>query len=495
MDHGLINYMRHKLFCILVWVLGLALLASCSNKKPLSGTKEPANRPNIVLFIADDLAAEDIRPYGNPVVKTPNLDRLAGESLLFTKAFASSPTCGPSRSSLLTGLMPFRHGAHGNHSGVKEGTLSLAHYLQPLGYRVAIAGKLHVGPESVFPLAHVSKTNVPEPGFGKNPGLRYDLVMAPVDKWLAGQSAGEPFMLIVADHSPHVIWPEQATYTPEQVDIPSRHIDTRETRQSRARYYTDISKMDSNVGHLLQSLDQHGLSDNTIVVFTSDQGPQWPFGKWSLYDYGIQAPMLVRWPGQIKAATRTAALVSLTDLLPTFVEIAGGKAPADIDGRSFLPLLQGRQAEHRQQVFASHTGDRLMNRAPARMLRTKRYKYILNLAPEITYTTHMDKAKDHDGGREYWPSWVEKAKTDLRAAQVLQRYHHRPAEELYDTEADPTEQHNLAARPQYAAMLQDFRAQMAAWRRQQGDTETGPEKLQARRSQQEGPVAPYVFLD
>jgi N-sulfoglucosamine sulfohydrolase len=235
-----------------------------------------------------------------------------------------------------------------------------------------------------------------------------------------------------------VIWPDQATYTPEQVDIPSRHIDTRDTRQSRARYYTDITKMDSNIGHLLQSLDQHGLSHNTIVVFTSDQGPQWPFGKWSLYDYGIQAPMLVRWPGHIKAATRTGALVSLTDLLPTFVEIAGGKAPRDIDGRSFLPLLKGQQAEHRQTVFASHTGDRLMNRAPSRMLRTKRYKYILNLAPEITYTTHMDKAKDHDGGREYWPSWVEKAKTDPRAAQVLQRYHHRPAEELYDTEADPT---------------------------------------------------------
>lgn len=493
MDYGLKN-MRLKLFRISVWVLSLALLAGCSNKKPLSATREPAKRPNIVLFIADDLAAEDIRPYGNRVVQTPNLDRLAGESLLFTKAFASSPTCGPSRSSLLTGLMPFRHGAHGNHSGVTEGTLSLAHYLKPLGYRVAIAGKLHVGPESVFPLEHVSRTNVPEPGFEEKPGLNYDLVMAPVDKWLAGQKREEPFMLIVADHSPHVIWPEKASYSPGQVDIPSRHIDTRETRLSRARYYTDITKMDGNVGKLLQSLEQHGLSENTIVVFTADQGPQWPFGKWSLYDYGIQTPLMVRWPGQVKTA-RTGALVSLTDLLPTFVEIAGGQAPETIDGQSFLPLLQGRQAAHRQTVFASHTGDRLMNRAPARMLRTDRYKYILNLAPEITYTTHMDKATDHDGGREYFPSWVEKAKTDPRAAQVLQRYHHRPAEELYDTQADPTEQHNLAADPRYAAMLKDYRVQMATWRSQQGDTETGPEKVDARRNQGGKPVAPYVFLD
>jgi N-sulfoglucosamine sulfohydrolase len=493
-DYGLIN-MRNKLFLISLWILGTLVMASCGKNKRLAGTSSPAKKPNIVLFIADDLAAEDIRPYGNQVVRTPHLDRLAGESLLFNQAFASSPTCGPSRSSLLTGLMPFRHGAHGNHSGVKEGTRSLVHYLQPLGYRVAIAGKLHVGPESVFPLARVSQTNVPEPGFEKKPGLNYDLAMAPVDAWLAAQTAGEPFLLVVADHSPHVIWPEKATYSPELVDIPARHIDTRDTRQSRARYYTDISKMDGNVGLLLQSLEKHGLAANTIVVFTADQGPQWPFAKWSLYDYGLQAPLLVRWPGQVKPATRTDALVSLTDLVPTFVEIAGGKAPAQLDGQSFLPLLHGRQQGQRQVVFATHTGDRLMNRAPARMLRTNRYKYIMNLAPEITYTTHMDKAKDHDGGREYWDSWVEKAKTDPRAARVLQRYHHRPAEELYDIVADPQEMQNLAAEPQHAARLKDFRLQLAAWRSQQGDTETGPEKLDSAPVKPGKPVAPYVFLD
>ncbi|WP_164891099.1 sulfatase family protein [Botryobacter ruber] len=487
------KYKVYGVFLLMALAIGIT---AWSNKLYRSQAVQAA-KPNIVLFIGDDLGVTDTGPYGNKVVKTPNLDRFANESLLFTRTFAGSPTCGPSRSTLFTGLMPFRHGAHGNHSGVKDGTRSLIHYLKPLGYRVVIAGKYHIGPEEVFDFERVSGTNVPEPGHEQKPGLNYDLNMAPVDKWLARQQHDQPFLLIVADHSPHVIWPETSTYAPAEVDIPAIHIDTEDTRKSRVRYYEDITKMDGNVGKLLHSLEQHGLSGNTMVVFTADQGPQWPFAKWSLYDYGIRTPLLIRWPGQVKAGTRTNALVSQADLLPTFVEIAGGKAPGNIDGQSLLPVLQGKQDEHRKVVFASHTGDRHMNRSPSRMLRTSRYKYILNLAPENVYHTHMDKAKDHDGGREYWDSWVEKAKTDKQAAAILERYHHHPAEELYDLEADPHETQNLAANPKYAGMLKDFRKQLADWRQKQGDAETGPEEIPEAKAPVKGakPVAPYVFLD
>lgn len=455
-----------------------------------------ATLPNIVLFIADDLGVNDISPYGNQVVKTPNLDRLSTESLRFTHAFAGSPTCGPSRSTILTGLMPFRHGAHGNHSGVKENTKSIVQYLQSLGYKVAIAGKLHVGPEEVFAFERISKTNVPEPGFEKKPGLHYDLNMDPVDTWLSKQKSDRPFVLIVADHSPHVVWTEKSTYDPAEVDIPSVHVDTEETRKSRARYYEDITKMDHNLGRLLGSLEKHHLSENTMLVFTADQGPQWPFAKWSLYDDGVRVPLMIRWPGQVNPGSQTDAMVSQVDLLPTFVEIAGGNAPENIDGKSFLPVLKGKKNTHRDVVFATHTGDGMMNRSPSRMLRTKQYKYILNLAPEGVYHTHMDKAKDHDGGREYWDSWVEKAKTDQHAAAVLQRYHHHPAEELYDLEADAHEIHNLAADRTYAKMITRYRKQMAAWRQSQGDAETGPEQIKPPASSKgKAPVAPYVFLE
>lgn len=458
------------------------------------GVTKAGARPNIVVFIGDDLGVEDTGPYGNKIVRTPNLDKLSKESIRFTRAFAASPTCGPSRSSLFTGLMPFRHGAHGNHTGTKENTRSLTHYLKPLGYRVAIAGKLHVGPEEVFPFEHVSGTNVAEPGFEKKPGLHYDLQMGPVDKWLAQQKHDEPFLLIVADHSPHVVWPDSSTYSPDKVDIPRIHVDTRRTRKARARYYEDITKMDRNLGTLLQSLDAHNLTENTMLVFTADQGPQWPFAKWTLYEDGIHVPLMIRWPEHAPASSRTDAMVSLVDLLPTFVEAAGGEAPEETDGVSFLSVIGGQSDTHRTAVFATHTGDQMMNRSPARMVRTDRYKYILNLAPENVYHTHIDKARDHDGGREYWSSWEEKATHDRHAAAVLERYHHHPAEELYDLKADPDELHNLASDPGYREVMEDFRKKVAAWRQQQGDFETGPAELKPREKGQK-PVAPYVFLD
>ena len=137
-----------------------------------------------------------------------------------------------------------------------------------------------------------------------------------------------------------------------------------------------------------------------------------------------------------------------------------------------------------------------MNRSPSRMLRTGRYKYILNLAPENEFHTHIDKAKDHDGGREYWDSWVEKAKIDTHAAAVLQRYLHHPAEELYDLEADPAEMLNLVTDPRHAELLVRFRKDLAAWRKMQGDFETGPEQLpQGSQAKGKAPIAPYVFLD
>lgn len=450
---------------------------------------------NIVLFVADDLAANDIGPYGNRVVRTPNLDRLADDGILFSEAFATSPTCSPSRASLHTGMMPFRNGAHANHTGIKQNIKTLPGYMKELGYKVALAGKYHIGPKESYPFELIHNTNVPEPGHENDGVLWTDLNMSPVDQWLSKASADDSsFVLVVDDHSPHVIWPEKAEYNLSKLNIPSKHIDTKETRKARARYYTDITKMDRNVGKLLASLKKHGLRKNTVVIFTSDQGPQWAFGKWNVYDYGLQVPLLVQWPGVVESGTDSDALVSLVDLLPTMIDMAGGTPPVkpeQIDGSSFLSVLLNQTDEHRQVVFGSHTGDGTMNRSPMRMLRTKRYKYILNLAPEVRYQTHMDQAKNHDGGRTYWPSWVEKSYTNEHAASVLWRYHNRPSEELYDVTNDPREAKNLAADSHYGELLEQFRQQMKQWRAQQGDKETGPYEPSKRRKGEQ--VTPYIF--
>jgi uncharacterized sulfatase len=453
---------------------------------PAHGQDTTTARPNIVLFIADDLGATDISPYGNPAVRTPALDSLARESMVFTRAFAASPTCSPSRSSIYTGMLPFRSGAHANHSMVRSGTASVVQRLAGLGYRVALAGKLHVGPESVFPFEIVANTNVPEPGHEGKGDLWTDLNVPEVDRWLGSVSRDRPFVLIVADHSPHVAWPERPEYAPAAVDVPANHIDTPEYRHSRARYYTDVSKLDRNVGQLLASLRRHGLAERTMVVFTADQGPQLAFGKWGLYDLGIRTPLIVRWQGKVPPGSRSDALVSLVDLLPTFIEAAGGARPEGIDGRSFLAVLTGAAASHRDTVFATHTGDGAMNRTPMRMVRTARYKYILNLADTI-YTTHMDRLRRAEWGDDYWTSWVARSYFDPGAAALLWRYHHRPGEELYDLERDPLELRNLAAQPVHQEVLQALRASAAAWRASQGDTETGPERLEGRPA---GP--PYI---
>lgn len=454
--------LSRSLSCLLLLCAALAAKAA--------GT----TRPDLVLYVADDLTTKDTGPYGSSRVRTPRLDALARESVRFDRAFAASPTCVPSRAALFTGLMPFRNGAHPNHSQCRNDVRSLAHHFAAAGYQVVHAGKQHYGPVGVFPWERVDGSEAPEPGFEQRAGLNTDLDVAAVDRWLATRKDPRPLFLIVADHSPHVVWTERATFSPAEVDIPPNHIDTTNTRRARARYYTDIEKMDRNLGALIASLQAHALWDNTAFLFTSDQGAQWAFSKWTLYEAGISVPLIMRWPGRIRPGTHTDAMVSLVDVVPTLLEAAGAAVPAGLDGRSFLPVLDGKASRHREVIFTTHTGDRDWNRSPARSIRTERYKLIVNLAPDIVYTTHMDKATDHDGGREYWTSWEKAAATYPLAAWTLDHYRHHPAEELYDIQLDPYEQHNLAADPRYASLLSGLREQLTAWRDSQGDKVASP---------------------
>lgn len=422
------------------------------------------DRPHIVLFIADDYSWHDCGPCGAGDVRTPHLDRLAEEGMRFECAFAASPTCTPSRSAIYTGLYPFRNGSHANHSLVKDGLRTWPHYMQDLGYRVVIAGKTHIGPRPVFPFEYLEDSNIMPPG--KKHVLWTDLNTKAVDRLLAQHERSRPLCLIVCSHSPHVFWPENEGYDPLRITLPPYLVNTPETRASRCRYYTDVSWMDKQVGEVRDSLKARGYADRTLFMFTADQGAQWPFAKWNLYDAGIRVPLLAYWPGRIAPASKTRALVSLIDLLPTVIAAAGGDPPQDIDGLSFLPVLPGQSKCVREEVFASHTGDKEINRAPMRCIRTERYKYILNLAPEIPYETHISKSEDRDN---YWTSWLRLAERDRNAAAVIERDQHRPAEELYDVQADPFELKNLAGNPAHSEALAKLREKLKQRRLQQGE--------------------------
>jgi arylsulfatase A-like enzyme len=414
-----------------------------------------------VLFLADDHGYFDSSVYGSKVVRTPNMARLAAAGMTFANAFSASPTCVPSRSVISTGLLPARNGAERNHSGVGPGIRTLPSYLKAAGYHVAHFGKSHFQPRESFDWEWV-------PSEIKGGRLNNDLDTAALQHWLeAREDTRTPLCLIVGGHSPHVYWRANVGYDPAFVELPPTFVDTPETREARTQYYSDIGNADRQLGQAYDLVKKH-LGANTLFIYTSDNGAQWPFAKWSLYDAGIRLPFIASWPGIVRPGAHTDAMISFCDLLPTFLEVAGADPPPGIDGRSFAGVLRGTTRSHRTEITASHSGDGDMNVFPMRCLRTRQFKYILNLHPEFEYTTHIDRADPADG-RAYFDSWVERAKTDAKAAAVVRRYHEHPREELYDVVADPHETKNLAAGSKHAATLQRMRARLESIMREQGD--------------------------
>jgi uncharacterized sulfatase len=164
-------------------------------------------------------------------------------------------------------------------------------------------------------------------------------------------------------------------------------------------------------------------------------------------------------------------MVCWPDLLPTFIELAGGQVPAGLDGQSFAPLLLGQTKTHRERVFATHSGDGDMNVYPIRAVRTPDWKYIRNLHPEFQYHTHMSRSAGPHRP-VFWDSWLTAAKTNPAAAAVVNRSIQHPAEELYDLASDPYELQNLATDPRQAVRLSGFRSDLDTWMKQQGDTQT-----------------------
>jgi N-sulfoglucosamine sulfohydrolase len=275
--------------------------------------------------------------------------------------------------------------------------------------------------------------------------------------------------LMIGSNWPHVPWPEtDLGYDPAKLPLPAGTIDTPATRDWRAKYAAAVTKADDDLGLVMAAAREH-LPKETITLFSSDHGAQWPFGKWNLYESGVAVPLIVAWPGVVKPGTRTDAMVSWVDFLPTLLEAAGGKAPVDIDGRSFLPVLRGESPTHRERIFTTHANDNRFNVYPARAVREGRWKYIRNLHPEFAFTTHIDLVSGALGQRAFFSTWETAAKTDPQGAAILQRYHARPAEELYDLTTDPTEQRNLVAEPKYAPQLASLRAELDAWMKAQGD--------------------------
>lgn len=466
--------LRGRLRGILVGVLvGISVLASTSAQ-----AQEEARRPNVVIILADDLTYSDLPLYGGTNVETPHIDRLAEQGMVFEHAYQSMAMCVPTRSELYTGQYPTTNGAAWNHAPVRPGTESIVHHLRDLDYRVGIAGKVHVRPEKAFPFEMV-------PGVERSPVAKTAGFDPAGMRRFMSRNTDEPFALVVGLTSPHMPWtvgnPDR--FDPEQLELPPYLVDTPETREYMTRYLAEVRVLDQHVGETLAALRKTGQQDNTLVLFSSEQGAQWPGAKWTNWEQGVRTAMVTRWPGTVEAGTRTEALVHYVDVMPTLLEAAGGD-PEDhrFDGSSFLDVLRGEADEHRDYAFSMHNNVPEGPPYPIRSVTDGEYRYIRNLEPQSVYMEkHVFGFDAHTG---YWSSWMFAAAERARANALVQRYLHRPAVELYHTTEDPSQLDNQAGSRAHEDAEQRLRQALEQWRRTVGDPGAAldtQEALEARR--------------
>lgn len=432
--------------------LKTAAMGALACASGISFGAEPSKKPNFMFIIADDCTFRDIGCYGGQA-HTPNIDKLAAEAMLFTDCFQAAPMCSPTRHNIYTGIYPVKSGAYPNHTHVNPGVKSIVHYLKPLGYRVALNGKRHISPAEAFPFEYGGK---------KNPDMAF------ADKFIGEcVESDTPFCIFQCSNEPHSPWNkgDASRYDAAKLKLPPYFVDTAVTRENMTRYLAEITYYDGQVGESLALLDKHKVADNTLVIVVSEQGSSFPFGKWTCYDTGLQSAFIARWPGRIKPGTVSNALIEYVDVAPTYIEAAGGTPPAVLDGKSLLPVLLGKQKEHKEYVFGEMTTRGIINGSEhfgIRSIRSRRFKYIWNFSPEVKFRNVCVKSA-------VFKSWQAKAANDADAAEKVRRYQERPSEELYDVTKDPYEWNNLAGDPRYAEAKAQLKKRLVQWMVAMGD--------------------------
>jgi len=433
-------------------------------------------QPNILFCISDDQSWCHAGAMGDPVVKTPVFDRVAREGVLFTNAYCNAPSCGPSRSAILTGQHIWQLEEAGNiHSRLPEKFPTYVERLERVGYAVGSYSKawspgqfktaegwVHSGRSKLNPAGEKFKSF--ETFYRNKPESK------PFCFWLGSSDAHRPYKKGSGLES---------GMDPQKAPVPAHLPDDPVVRKDILDYYFEIQRFDRVVGDALAVLEKDGELDNTLVVITSDNGMPFPRAKASLYDYGTRMPLAMRWPGGIDSPGRTYdGFVHLSDMAPTFIEAAGLRPPEAMTARSLMDVFTQSKAAPRDAAFTAmerHDGCRKGGKGyPCRALRTDAFLYIRNYEPDRWPAGDPDAA---NCARAIPFGEVDSSPTKsllMDKEDVYAKYHHlafgkRPAEELYDLRTDPGQLTNVAADAAYAAAKNALSARLQQYTAKTGD--------------------------
>ena len=413
----------------------------------LSLASAAAEPRNVLLLISDNQSWYDVGCYGNQVVQTPNLDRLAREGVRFEQAFATTASCGPSRAVIYTGLLTHANGQyahpHREHNQeLRPDVTTVFQMLKENGYRTALIGKDHIRPLEKYPI-----------DFKPSGGSRDVVKMAQLADEFMEPRDERPFFLVISFGDPHptsidgtgwgvksqISGYEPLQYDPADVQTPPFLPDNAEVREGIAGYYQQISRMDFGVGRVLAALDQNGHADDTLVIFISDHGTSEPGAMGTHYEPGIRVPFLVRCPGRHSPGMTSPALVSFADLTPTILDWTETQfEDYPLHGRSFLSILRERAPKGWDSVLLSHVAHDVFAHYPMRTLRRQRYKLIWNILWRAEYPLPIDTVQ-----RRTWRN-ARGDSSERIGLRTIDQFLHRPQLEFYDLQDDRWETSNLA---------------------------------------------------
>jgi N-sulfoglucosamine sulfohydrolase len=426
---------RAKLMrAIIFWVgFGLASAAQAGGPK------------GFVLFLADDISAGDLGCYGNEVIETPHIDRLAAGGLLFTQAYLTTSSCSPSRCSLITGRYPHNTGAPELHMPLPETQLPFPELLRQAGFHTVLSGKNHMGPRVGPAFDLISR--------GGGPSGSEDWV-----RLVRGRPEDVRFFFWFAAIDAHRPWQfgdEVRRYRADEMVVPPYLVDGERTREDLASYAHEVSRFDYYVGQVVAELEQQGVLDDTFIVVMADNGRPFPRAKSRLYDDGIKTPFVVHWPARVSPGVREG-LVSSIDLAPTLLELAGVEVPAVVQGASFVAMLEDEGAVTREVAFAEQNWHVYRNHS--RMVREGEWMYVAN-----AYTDQLNLALEsfQDGAGE--ELWERHAAGETTWEQGLLFELPAPSEELFHVGEDPYQLNNLAGKEEHNGVLRRMRGLLAGW--------------------------------